>query len=174
MSGIKCLLLTVTVLWGLATVAVAQEAKLPPARPIPGITIEDLYPRACVDCHIVYEDVELDARLSTLLKGWLEHVEPELLEKAQAAAPEGVTLEGKHPSVSFAMADIPSACTSCHSKISDDLPPLGRMLHVIHLTGGDANTFLTAFHGECTHCHKLDRATGEWSVPSAPEAQAER
>jgi hypothetical protein len=57
-----------------------------------------------------------------------------------------VTLKGKHPKVEVA-----------------------RMAHPVHLTGGDENHFMTLFQGECTHCHKLDRATGAWSIPSAPE-----
>jgi hypothetical protein len=43
------------------------------------------------------------------------------------------------------------------------------MMHVIHLTGGEENHFLTAYQGECTSCHKLNTTTGQWTTPSAPE-----
>ncbi len=43
---------------------------MPPARKIPGITAPDTHPGACVDCHIVYKEMNLDARFSTLVKGW--------------------------------------------------------------------------------------------------------
>lgn len=156
----------------LAADSMAQEPGSVPVRKIPGITTEDAYPRACVGCHVVYEERNLDVRLSTLLEGWTRSVEPELLEIAQSVSPPGITLEGKHPSVSFALSDIPSACMACHSKTADGAPPLGQMVHIIHLTRGEVNPFLTVFQGECTHCHKLDPVTGTWSIPSGPETGA--
>ena len=154
--------------------AVAQQREDPPTRSIPGITAEDSHPRACVDCHIVYEDQNLDVRLSTLLKQWTVQVEPDLLQIAQSVSPRGVTLVGKHPSASYALSNMPSSCKACHSKTEDDEIPLGPMVHLIHLTGGESNPFLTVFQGECTHCHKLDVSTGEWSIPSGPEIQPDR
>lgn len=141
----------------------------PPARKIPGVTTEDAFPRACVDCHTNHPELNLDARLSSLMKGWNNKVEPELLAKAQAAAPSGVTLKGKHPVAAFALKNIPAGCLTCHSKKSTLAPPFAQMLHKIHLTGGEQNFFLTVYQGECTHCHKLNAETGLWSLPSAPE-----
>lgn len=141
----------------------------PPARQIPGITAEDRYPHGCVDCHINYVQMNLDTRLSTLMKQWKEQVEPKLLATAQASAPEGITLKGKHPDVPDALRDIPAGCITCHSKGSTVAPAFANLLHRIHLVGGDQNHFLTLFQGECTHCHKLDQSTGHWAIRSAPE-----
>ena len=33
----------------------------------------------------------------------------------------------------------------------------------------DASEFVKKFGGECTHCHKLNKATGASSLPSGPE-----
>lgn len=141
----------------------------PPPRSIPGINAEDRFPRGCVDCHLDYEEMNLDTRFSTLMKRWNETVEPRLLRKAQNSAPKGVTLAGKHPPAAAALADIPAKCMPCHGKNSKTAPPFARMLHEIHLTGGEENHFLTVFQGECTHCHKLDAETGAWSLPSGAE-----
>ena len=139
----------------------------PPVREIPGITTADVFPGACVDCHVVYPEINLDARLSTHLKRWNEGVEPAFLARVQAYAPAGVTLAGKHPEV--AASDIPASCLECHGRAASGAPPFARMLHGIHLTGGESNHFLTLFQGECTHCHKLDPATGGWRLPSGGE-----
>lgn len=141
----------------------------PPARKIPGITTEDAFPRGCVDCHTNHPEMNLDARISSLMKGWNNKVEPPLLAKAQATAPSGVTLKGKHPAAAFALKNIPAGCLTCHSKKSTLAPPFAQMLHRIHLTGGEENRFLTVNQGECTHCHKLNVSTAQWSLPSAPE-----
>ena len=142
---------------------------LPPARQIPGITAEDQFPLGCVDCHLNYTDMNMDTRISTLMAQWTESVPPALLAKAQAAAPEGLTLKGKHPDVSSMMGNIPKSCLTCHGKTSKTAPPFARMLHALHLTGGDQSPYTTIFQGECTHCHKLSAANGEWSIPSGPE-----
>ncbi|HEY4956131.1 MAG TPA: hypothetical protein VII02_14730, partial [Gemmatimonadaceae bacterium] len=89
--------------------------------------------------------------------------------KAQASAPTGVILQGKHPRTKGAFNNIPAQCLVCHRKDSRRAPPFARMLHMIHLTGGDENHFLTIYQGECTGCHKLDLSTGRWTIPSAPE-----
>jgi hypothetical protein len=142
---------------------------LPPARSIPAINAEDRFPRGCVDCHIYQPDMNLDVRLSTLLRQWSEKVEPALLAKAQAAAPQGLVLKGRHPDAPGALKNIPASCLTCHSKASKTAPPFSRMLHNTHLTGGGNNHFMTLFQGECTHCHKLDAATGGWLLPSGAE-----
>jgi hypothetical protein len=139
----------------------------PPARKIPGITAEDPFPRACVDCHVRLP--EMDVRISTLMAGWNDRVEPVLLAKAHGSAPQGLALAGRHPAVPEALANIPVACLDCHAEGSDTAPPFAGMMHAIHLTGGEENHFLTLFQGECTHCHKLDPKTGAWSMPSGAE-----
>ena len=150
------------------SVATGQTApKGPPA--LPGITAKDLYPRACVDCHVSYLEQKMDLRFSALLKQWTEKVDPQLLKREAASAPPGLTLKGKHPAVSAALKNIPKACLPCHGAASKTAPPFSRMMHVIHFTGGKENRFLTVFQGGCTHCHKFNTATGTWSLPSGPE-----
>jgi hypothetical protein len=141
----------------------------PPVRKIPGITTEDPFPHGCVDCHINHPEMNMDVRISTLMKQWNDKVEPTFLTKAQVCAPSGVKLKGKHPIVANALKDIPAGCLKCHSKVSTVAPPFSKMLHIIHLSGGEKNHFLTLFQGECTYCHKLDLSTGKWSLPSGPE-----
>lgn len=143
--------------------------ELPPARKIPGITVEDPFPNACTDCHLNYVEQNLDVRFSTLLGHWSHEVEPKLLAKAQASAPEGVKLRGRHPEGADAVDDVPGACLECHGRDSKRAPPFAVMIHNIHLTGGQENHFLTLFQGECTYCHKLDLSTGAWSMPSGAE-----
>lgn len=145
------------------------EQKLPPHRNIPGITTPDQFPNACVDCHINYTEMNMDTRFSTLMKLWREKVDSALLVKAQDAAPEGMILKGKHPKAPTSFNKIPAECLTCHSKKSNTAPPFARMIHMIHLTGGANNNYLTIFQGECTYCHKLNSNTGEWTIPSAPE-----
>ena len=148
--------------------AAPASTETPPAAPqIPGITAEDAFPRACVDCHVVLP--QGDMRLSTFLEGWKQSVDPKLLAKAQAAAPAGARLRGKHLPAAESLASIPQGCSvKCHKADSRLAPPMAEMVHVIHLTGGPENHFLTHFQGQCTHCHKLDDK-GRWTVPSASE-----
>lgn len=143
----------------------------PPMRAIPGLTADDPNPHACVDCHIVMkEPKEMDTRISTLMAQWNDgKVEPALLEKAKAASADPSKITGKHPKVTSALKDIPKGCLMCHGKDSKMAPPFARMLHLVHLTGGEENPYLTYFQGDCTHCHKLNQKTGTWSIPSAPE-----
>jgi len=47
------------------------------------------------------------------------------------------------------------------------------MIHLIHMTGGANNHFLTLFHGECALCCKLDAKSGGWSLHSGPEQQVQ-
>jgi len=169
------------IFWGsvlctcLVTILAYSEAKeqtpqpAPPARKIPGIVSKDPYPRACVDCHINYVEMNLDTRFSTQMNQWSEKVQPKLLAKAQASAPRGMILQGKHPKVTGAFRDIPGECLRCHNKGSQTSPPFGDLMHNIHLTGGEENHFLTLFQGECTYCHKLDLSTGHWTIPTAAE-----
>jgi hypothetical protein len=143
---------------------------MPPARKIPGITAPDTHPAGCVDCHINYVDMKLDARFSTLMKSWAAGVPPALVSHAKGAAPAGLAITGKHPAVAAgSFKNIPGSCLVCHGKASKVAPPFARMIHEIHLTGGDKNHFLTMFQGECTLCHKLDAKSGAWAIPSGPE-----
>jgi hypothetical protein len=146
----------------------AQEPAPPPPRATPGITAEDPFPMACVSCHVVLPDGR-DVRLSTLTRQWMVGVDSLLLAAAQSAAPTGMTLKGRHPDASSALSNTPAGCLTCHARNSTMAPPFGRLLHRIHLTGGQTNLYLTMFQGECTYCHKLDPTTGAWSIPSGPE-----
>jgi hypothetical protein len=162
---------------GFASIAVSVAAQppqgsppMPPARKIPGITAPDTHPAGCVDCHINYVDMKLDARFSTLMKGWTAGVPPVLVSHAKNAAPAGLAISGKHPAIpAGSFKNIPGSCMACHGKASKLAPPFARMIHGIHLTGGDQNPFLTMFQGECTLCHKLNATSGSWTIPSGPE-----
>jgi len=147
----------------------AGPAEVPPARQIPGITAPDQFPNACVDCHINYTEMNLDARLSTAMMRWTTQVEPSLMEMARAVAPPGMKLTGVHPNVAALMSEIPAGCLTCHKSGSEGLLPLAPLLHKIHLSGGEDAVFLSVYQGECTHCHKLDKTSGQWAIPSAPE-----
>jgi len=137
-------------------------------RTIPGINAKDLFPKGCVDCHVHDTEKKMDLRFSTLLKQWTVNVEPELLNKVAGAAPSGLKLKGKHPSVLGALKSIPKSCLQCHGSGSKTAPAFSLMMHTIHLTGGKANRFLMLHQGECTHCHKMNAATGAWTLPSGP------
>jgi hypothetical protein len=146
-----------------------KQQQPPAARKIPGLTTDDKFPNACVDCHVNKPDFNFDARISTMMTGWFKSVEPELLNKVQAAAPAGVTLKGVHPQASAAWRNIPAACLACHKARAASAPAFDSMIHIIHLTGGDQNHYLTAYQGECTNCHKLNQTIGVWTIPSGPE-----
>lgn len=159
-------------------VALAQEseqASAPALPQIPGITAPDLFPRGCVDCHINLPDEKRDFRLSTLLKQWEEGVDPAFLAKVRKFSPEDMKLKGKHPKVKGELEHvrIPDACLKCHSQKSKFAPPFVQLLHGLHLVGGAENEFMTKFHGACTNCHKLDAATGSWSLGSGSEESGE-
>ena len=143
----------------------------PALRPIAGITAEDPFPRGCVDCHVNMPDRKIDVRLSTLMKQWESAVDPALLARVQPFAPSGVVLKGKHPKSNVAAADIPTSCIGCHAAQRKAAPSFDRMIHGLHLTGGDKNHFLTEFQGQCTYCHKLDTASGAWSLGRGKEAR---
>lgn len=161
---------------GIASMAIPAAAQppkgappMPPARKIPGITAPDTHPAGCVDCHINYEDLKLDTRFSTLMKALTTQVPPALVSHAKRAAPAGLVIKGRHPAIpAGGLKNIPGSCMACHGKASKVAPPFARMIHDIHLTGGDKNHYLTVFQGECTLCHKLDRKSGSWTIPSGP------
>jgi hypothetical protein len=159
----------------LATTAVvvialaAPAADVNPSLPsIPGLTSEDRFPRACVDCHIVVPDTGMDQRLSTRLR--VEQPNPQMLARIRAVLPQTIRIVGRHPRLPDpSFSNIPAYCLLCHRDSQTSLPPLGAMMHAIHLTGGRENRYLTLFGGACTNCHKFNAANGRWSIPSAPE-----
>ena len=113
----------------------------------------------------------MDLRFSTLMKQWQNEVAPGFLAKVQKFSPAEMKLKGKHPKIKGELehVQIPDACLKCHSQKSKFAPPFVQLLHGLHLVGGTDNEFMTKFHGECTHCHKLDMNTGQWTVPSGKE-----
>jgi hypothetical protein len=135
---------------------------------LPGITAADGFPAACVSCHVVLPD-GMDVRLSTLMVQWQVQVDSSLLATAQATAPVGLRLEGRHPEAHASLQSIPLGCITCHSRDASLAPPFSRLMHRIHLVGGETNHFMSMFGGECTHCHKLDPESGAWSIPTGPE-----
>jgi hypothetical protein len=164
----QMLLFTIVALAGL--VPAVQGAEPAPAG-IPGISAPDAYPGGCVDCHVANAGGKaVDARLGPQLALWESGKVPAaLLATAQGAAPAGLKLKGRHPDATDALDDIPAACADCHTEDSKRAPPLARMVHRIHLSGGDHNRYVTEYQARCTNCHKFDAATGAWSVPSGPQ-----
>lgn len=137
---------------------------------IPGLTVEDPFPRGCVDCHIERPEERMDVRISTRMRAWSERVEAKVLERVQAIMTGTVKLSGRHPRLSEqTYRNIPATCMQCHSATQRTVPRMGPMLHALHLIGGQENHFLTLFGGECTHCHKFEADSGTWSIPSGPE-----
>lgn len=132
-----------------------------PPRAIPGINAKDAYPGGCVDCHVK------EKRLSVQLSSWNGNVDAKTLAAMQAFVPKGMTLKGKHPTV--ATKDIPASCLKCHTATSKGIAPFAPLLHGIHLAKGDGSEFVKQFQGECTHCHKLNKTNGTWSLPSGAE-----
>ena len=137
--------------------------------PTPGLAA-DAFPKGCVSCHTVDKAKGADHRLSVALAQWTAgKVDADLLAKSKASAPTGVVLKGKHPAAEDSLDDIPNACLDCHDPGSKKAPPFSQLLHLVHLTGGTNNGFVSTFKGDCTHCHKLDAKTGVWSMPSGAE-----
>ena len=156
----------------IALLALASKAgEVQPSLPaIPGITAEDRFPRACVDCHIVVPASGMDERLSTLLRGMSAQVDPTLLARIRAVLPESMRVMGRHPRLPAPIfRNIPASCLTCHRDAQSALPPLGPMMHAIHLSGASENQYLTLFGGQCTNCHKFNATNGRWSIPSGPE-----
>jgi hypothetical protein len=130
----------------------------------------DPYPNGCVSCHVVDKAKGVDHRLSVALAKWTSgKVDAGLLAKAKASAPAGLALKGKHPSAADSLEDVPSGCLDCHGVDSKKAPPFARLIHLVHLTGGANNAYVTTFKSDCMSCHKLSTQTGEWSMPSGPE-----
>ena len=140
------------------------------ALPTLGLAAGDPFPKGCVSCHTVDKAKGTDHRLSVALAQWTAgKVDAGLLAQSKASAPAGILLKGKHPAAEDSLEDIPGACLDCHDSGSKKAPPFSQLLHLVHLTGGTNNAYVTTFKGDCTHCHKLDAKTGAWSMPSGPE-----
>lgn len=152
----------------LMCVPASLHAASPAVRAIPGITAKDVYPSGCVGCHIRQPD-GTDTRISTLMALWNGKVDAKRLSMMQALAPKGVTLKGKHLPAGSAVKNIPASCAKCHGPQSKIAPSLGPLMHVVHISRGQESRFVTQFQGECTHCHKLNKSTGKWSIPSGAE-----
>lgn len=161
----------IMVVCGISVVANAEgePQSSPPLRQIPGITAPDQFPRGCVDCHVNRLDLKMDVRVSTIMRQWQEKVDPTFLAKIRPFVPVSMALKGKHPTVQAEFADIPQVCLQCHGITPESAPPLGPLLHGLHLVGGEKNHFLSTFQGECSHCHKLNAETGVWSLGSGRE-----
>lgn len=141
----------------------------PPLREVPGLTAPDPHPNGCVDCHTNMKQYNMDVRISTLMGQWTQGVEPKLLAAAKAAAADSNKITGKHPKLSDPGKDVPHRCLMCHGKSSTMAPPFARLLHLVHLVGGESNLYVSYYQADCTHCHKLNQTTGAWSIPSATE-----
>jgi hypothetical protein len=59
---------------------------------------------------------------------------------------------------------IPTDCLKCHNETAKDAPQFRKLMHAIRIAGGAENHFLTRANGNCSSCHKLDQATGTWSL----------
>ena len=150
----------------------AGQAAEPPVPDIPGITTADRFPGACVDCHVNRPDIKKDFRLSAHMRDWQAGADPHMMAKLRAIGDAAANLTGRHPAVpAEGFNNVPGSCISCHAKPESQTVPLDRIAHVLHLTGGKENHFITQFAGQCTACHKLDRRAGVWSIPSGPEKQ---
>ncbi|MCX6156325.1 MAG: hypothetical protein NT007_19405 [Candidatus Kapabacteria bacterium] len=156
---VAAIAMTLVFVFGIGFKALSQGP-----RSIPGVNADDKFPKGCVSCHTVVDGK--DHKVSTIVKAIADAVTPELLAKAQASSPEGLTLKGKHPKVPT--TEVPKKCMMCHSKTSKTAPAFSRLMHTIHLTGA-TNMFMSTFQGECGHCHKYDKATGDWNLCNGTE-----
>jgi len=135
----------------------------------PGPAVFDPFPNACVDCHLNFPERGLDVRLSTILESWREESAPHAQRAAQSVAPRELRIEGRHPDVTGLLESIPEACISCHGQNEATAPQFAKLIHVLHLVGGEENHYIAEFQGNCRNCHKLDAAAGRLVVPSAAE-----
>lgn len=158
-----------TLALGLLLISTPRAAEQPLPE-IPGITAADPFPGGCVDCHVNRPQEGMDVRLSSQMRRWSEQVDAKLLARVQRVMGDAAELSGRHPELpAQSYEDIPASCMQCHIDDVEEVPPMGPMLHALHLSGGRENHFLTLFGGQCTHCHKFDVDTGTWSLPSGPE-----
>ncbi len=163
----KILLRVLSISALLALVAASGYSADPaPTHKIPGINADDPHAQACVDCHVKTDAA--DMRFSALMAKWIAGADPKLVAYAKAVAPDSTKITGKHPTTSK-FTNIPDRCFNCHSATSKDAPPFSGLMHLVHLSGGDQNAFVSKYGGDCTNCHKLDLKTGKWAIPSGDE-----
>lgn len=147
----------------------AESAKTPPGQGASVAPAADPFPRACVDCHVNRPDIGMDVRISTLMVQWTAGASPGLVEAARAASLPSVAISGRHPKLPGGVGDIPASCMECHGSSSDSAPRFALLMHRVHLVGGESNHYIREFDGRCEPCHKLDRMTGAWVLPSGTE-----
>jgi len=152
----------------LAQAPAVLDPPAPASELLPAGDNTDPFPLACVDCHLNFVERQQDVRLSTLLKQWTSNVDPVLLARAQAVAPQGVTLRGRHPNGTSALNDIPNGCLNCHSG-KGSAPVFGALIHALHFSGGAENHYVAEFGSECKNCHKMNPVNGTVTIPSGPE-----
>ena len=119
---------------------------------IPGITVDDINTNGCVDCHRKVSE-DSDYRISTYIK--------ELAE------------EGNHPDVTAMINTVPDDCLVCHGETTAEgmgTDPLAPILHRMHLVGMGENDFITGSQGQCTHCHALNKDTGQMRTKAGGES----
>jgi hypothetical protein len=109
---------------------------------LPGITVEDAFPRGCVDCHKVSggQDLRVNAMLRKI---------------------------GEHPDVGSSMASLPGDCAQCHKK-GGAAPMINLVMHRAHYKDAKGY-FVTGYKGACLNCHALNQKTGEVGVKSGPK-----
>jgi len=157
------------VFFGLMEFAEGSDAAPPGLAEMPGLTVEDRFPRGCVDCHINMPQINQDERLSSVMSNWTLQVPPEILKKTRLVVGNDKPLKGRHPRSDQMFQAIPRNCLNCHENGSGSIVPIIPLIHLIHLSGGEKNHYLSLFEGQCTHCHKLEPNTGTMTVPIADE-----
>jgi hypothetical protein len=111
---------------------------------LPGITVTDEHPQACVDCH-TNQGQGKDYRLN-----------------AELAKVSG------HPKIDSIVKTVPTDCLICH-KEGTKAGPLYLITHRDHYRNPADNAFIKFYQGACLNCHSLDTATGKMTVKSGPK-----
>lgn len=137
--------------------------------PSPDLDPGDHFPRGCVDCHVVLPADQRDVRLSTIMKKLSEQVDQRLMDRVANLVQGKSTLKGQHPTLRDSSLNIPADCLNCHRTGSNVAPSFADMMHVIHLSGGNDNHYLSLFQGNCRLCHKFNPQSGTFMVPSYTE-----
>jgi hypothetical protein len=134
-KGVPLLLLLFIMVTSFIAVTLALGADLPK---LAGITVKDVRPNGCVDCHV--KDTSMPAKL--------KNVE-------------------KHPPVEKIVKVVPDGCNMCH-KEGSKTGSLNMVTHKQHFSNPNTNEFITNYKGDCLSCHVLDMNTFEMKVKSGP------
>ena len=110
---------------------------------LPGITVNDEYPKGCVDCH-----TKVGANNEDLLNVEVKKV-------------------AKHPPIDKIVKIVPDDCMKCH-KAGSKAGALSGVAHKVHFSKGKDSVFVTHYGGLCLNCHSIDLGTGVISVKSGP------